>query len=72
MITTSKKKQLQAIVQGGRTQSKSNWGLFDKENHQHNVHHHFVKHKMVKMISMKFQILPNGVLKSDKSPLTSF
>jgi predicted GTPase len=31
MITTSKKK-LQAIVQGGRTQSKSNWGLFDKEN----------------------------------------
>ena len=29
------KQQLTAIVQGGRTTGKSNWGLFDKENQQH-------------------------------------
>lgn len=28
-------KQLQKIVQGGRSHSKSNWGLFDKNNLQH-------------------------------------
>ena len=29
------KQQLQTIVQGGRSHSKSNWGLFDKKNKQH-------------------------------------
>lgn len=29
------KQQLQTIVQGGRSHSKSNWGLFDKNNKQH-------------------------------------
>lgn len=29
------KEQLQTIVQGGRGHSKSNWGLFDKNNQQH-------------------------------------
>ena len=29
------KQQLQTIVQGGRSHSNSNWGLFDKTNKQH-------------------------------------
>lgn len=29
------KEQLKTIVQGGRSHSKSNWGLFDKKNKQH-------------------------------------
>jgi len=31
----SPKKQLQDIVQGGRSHSKGNWALFDKTNQQH-------------------------------------
>jgi len=29
------KQELKNIVQGGRSHSKSNWGLFDKSNKQH-------------------------------------
>ncbi|MCV9929497.1 hypothetical protein OIU83_17685 [Flavobacterium sp. LS1R49] len=29
------KKALEAIVQGVKSQSKSNWGIFDKNNQQH-------------------------------------
>lgn len=29
------KNALKTIIQGGRCQSKSNWGLFDKNNQQH-------------------------------------
>lgn len=29
------KKELQAIVQGGKKNTESNWGLFDKDNNQH-------------------------------------
>ena len=29
------KKQLETIVTGGRSHSKSNWGLFDNNNQQH-------------------------------------
>jgi len=31
----SPKKQLKTIIQGGRSHSKSNWGLFDNKNQQH-------------------------------------
>ena len=68
------KKQLQAIVQGGRTHSKSNWGLFDKENQQHKT--------ILSLLRQAQWLVPNGkwgevpdinrfseFLKSDKSPV---
>jgi hypothetical protein len=70
----SPKKQLQSIVQGGRTHSKSNWGLFDKNNQQH-------KTILAQMRTAQW-VVPNGkwgevadlnrlsdFLKSDKSPV---
>jgi hypothetical protein len=68
------KQQLQAIVQGGRTESKSNWGLFDKENQQHKT--------ILSLLRQAQWVVPNGkwgevpdinrlseFLKSDKSPV---
>ena len=68
------KKQLQTIVQGGRTQSKSNWGLFDKDNQQHKT--------ILSLLRQAQWVVPNGkwgevpdinrlseFLKSNKSPI---
>lgn len=68
------KKQLQTIVEGGRTKGKSNWGFFDKENQQHRA-------ILSQMRTAKW-VVPNGkwgeipdinrlseFLKSDKSPV---
>lgn len=68
------KKQLQTIVQGGRCHSKSNWGLFDKNNQQHKT--------ILSLLRQAQWVVPNGkwgevpdisrlseFLKSDKSPI---
>ena len=68
------KKQLQTIVQGGRGHSKSNWGLFDKENQQHKT--------ILSLLRQAQWVVPNGkwgevpdinrlseFLKSDNSPV---
>ena len=68
------KKQLQTIVQGGRTHSKSNWGLFDKNNQQHKT--------LLSLLRQAQWTIPNerwgevadlprlsDFLKSDKSPI---
>ncbi|MFV8364792.1 hypothetical protein [Flavobacterium sp. XS1P27] len=68
------KKQLQTIVQGGRGHSKSNWGLFDKNNQQHKT--------ILSLLRQAQWVVPNGkwgevpdinrlsdFLKSDKSPV---
>lgn len=68
------KKQLQTIVQGGRTHSKSNWGLFDKNNQQHKT--------ILSLLRQAQWVVPNGkwgevpdinrlsdFLKSDNSPI---
>ena len=68
------KQQLQAIVQGGRGHSKSNWGLFDKNNQQHKT--------ILSLLRQAQWVVPNGkwgevpditrlseFLKSDKSPV---
>ncbi|MFE3849111.1 hypothetical protein ACFX5D_14150 [Flavobacterium sp. LB3P45] len=70
----SPKKQLQAIVQGGRTKGKSNWGLFDKNNQQHKT--------ILSLLRQAQWVVPNGkwgevpdinrlsdFLKSDNSPI---
>lgn len=68
------KKQLKTIVQGGRGHSKSNWGLFDKNNQQHKT--------ILSLLRQAQWVVPNGkwgevpdisrlsdFLKSDKSPV---
>lgn len=68
------KKQLQTIVQGGRCHSKSNWGLFDKNNQQHKT--------ILSLLRQAQWVVPNGkwgevpdisrlseFLKSEKSPI---
>ena len=68
------KKQLQTIVHGGRCHSKSNWGLFDKNNQQHKT--------ILSLLRQAQWVVPNGkwgevpdinrlseFLKSDKSPV---
>ncbi|PWA10946.1 hypothetical protein [Flavobacterium laiguense] len=70
----SPKKQLETIVTGGRTHSKSNWGLFDKNNQQHKT--------ILSLMRQAQWTVPNGkwgevadmprlsdFLKSDKSPI---
>lgn len=67
-------KQLQTIVQGGRGYSKSNWGLFDKNNQQHKT--------ILSLLRQAQWVVPNGkwgevpdinrlsdFLQSDKSPI---
>lgn len=68
------KKQLQTIVQGGRGHSKSNWGLFDKNNQQHKT--------ILSLLRQAQWVVPHGkwgevpdinrlseFLKSNKSPI---
>ena len=68
------KQQLTSIVQGGRAHSKSNWGLFDKNNQQHKT--------ILSLLRQAQWVVPNGkwgevpdisrlsdFLKSDKSPV---
>ena len=68
------KKQLQTIVEGGRCQGKSNWGLFDKNNQQHKT--------ILSLLRQAQWVVPNGkwgevpdinrlseFLKSDRSPV---
>lgn len=68
------KKELQTIVQGGRSHSKSNWGLFDKNNQQHKT--------LLSQLRTLQWVVPNDkwgevpdlnrlseFLKSDKSPV---
>ena len=70
----SQKQQQQTIAQGGRTHSKSNWGLFDKNNQQHKT--------ILSLLRQAQWVVPNGkwgevpdinrlseFLKSDKSPV---
>lgn len=70
----SPKKALQTIVQGGRSHSKSNWGLFDKNNQQHKT--------LLSQLRVLQWVVPNerwgevpdinrlsDFLKSDKSPV---
>jgi hypothetical protein len=70
------KKQLQTIVQGGRGHSKTNWGLFDKNNQQHKT--------ILSLLRQAQWVVPNGkwgevpdisrlsdFLKSDKSPVNT-
>jgi hypothetical protein len=67
MITTSKKKQLQAIVQGGRTQSKATGDCLTKRINSTKQLPTIVKHNG-ENDKCKFQILLMEFLKSDKSP----
>ena len=68
------KKQLQAIVQGGRTHSKSNWGLFDKDNQQHKTILSLLRQAQWVVKNDKWGEVPDinrlsEFLKSDKSPV---
>lgn len=68
------KKELQNIVQGGRSKGKSCWGLFDKDNKQHRT--------ILSQLRQLQWVVPNErrgeipdlnrlseFLKSDKSPI---
>ena len=68
------KKQLQTIVQGGRSQGKSNWGLFDKENQQHKTILSLLRQAQWVVKNEKWGEVPDinrlsEFLKSDKSPV---
>ena len=68
------KKQLQTIVQGGRCHSKSNWGLFDKENQQHKTILSLLRQAQWVVKNEKWGEVPDinrlsEFLKSDKSPV---
>ena len=68
------KKQLQTIVQGGRTHSKSNWGLFDKNNQQHKTILSLLRLAQLVVKNEKWGEVPDinrlsEFLKSDKSPV---
>ncbi len=68
------KKQLQTIVQGGRTYSKSNWGLFDKNNQQHKTILSLLRQAQWVVTNDKWGEVPDinklsDFLKSDKSPV---
>ena len=68
------KKQLQTIVQGGRTHSKSNWGLFDKNNQQHKTILSLLRQAQWVVKNEKWGEVPDinrlsEFLKSDKSPV---
>ena len=68
------KKQLQTIVQGGRTQSKSNWGLFDKNNQQHKTILSLLRQAQWVVKNDKWGEVPDinrlsEFLKSNKSPI---
>lgn len=67
-------KQLQTIVQGGRSHSKSNWGLFDKTNKQHRTILSHLRTLQWVVKSEKWGEVPDIIrlsdfLKSDKSPV---
>lgn len=67
------KKQLEAIVQGG-TQSKSNWGLFDKTNQQHRTLLSLLRQAQWVVPSDKWGEVPDitrlsDFLKSNRSPV---
>ncbi|MEO6176966.1 MAG: hypothetical protein ABIP27_17565 [Flavobacterium circumlabens] len=67
-------KQLQTIVHGGRSHSKSNWGLFDKENKQHRTILSLLRTLQWVVKSEKWGEVPDiyrlsDFLKSDKSPI---
>ena len=68
------KKQLQTIVQGGRCHSKSNWGLFDKNNQQHKTILSLLRQAQWVVKNEKWGEVPDinrlsEFLKSDKSPV---
>ena len=68
------KKQLQTIVQGGRCHSKSNWGLFDKNNQQHKTILSLLRQAQWVVPNVKWGEVPDinrlsEFLKSDKSPV---
>lgn len=68
------KQQLQAIVKGGRTNSNSNWGLFDKNNQQHKTILSLLRQAQWVVKNDKWGEVPDinrlsEFLKSDKSPV---
>lgn len=68
------KQQLQTIVEGGRTHSKSNWGLFDKNNQQHKTILSLMRQAQWTVPSEKWGEIADlsrlsDFLKSDKSPV---
>lgn len=68
------KKQLQTIVQGGRGYSKSNWGLFGKDNQQHKTILSLLRQAQWVVKNDKWGEVPDitrlsEFLKSDKSPV---
>lgn len=67
-------KQLKKIVQGGRTHSKSNWGLFDNKNQQHKAILSHLRVLQWVVPNEKWGEVPDlnrlsEFLKSDKSPI---
>lgn len=68
------KKQLQTITQGGRGHSKSNWGLFDKNNQQHKTILSHMRTAQWVVPNEKWGEVPDinrlsEFLQSDKSPV---
>lgn len=68
------KKQLQTILQGGRTHSKSNWGLFNKYDQQHKYVRSLCMQAQWTVPSEKWREVADlnrlsDFLKSDKSPV---
>lgn len=70
----SPKKELTMIVQGGRSHSKSNWGLFDKNNQQHKTILSLLRQAQWVVPNERYGEVPDlnrlsDFLKSDKSPV---
>lgn len=68
------KKQLETILTGGRSHSKSNWGLFDNKNLQHKAILSQLRTLQWVVPNEKWGEVPDlnrlsDFLKSDKSPI---
>ncbi|MGZ9677456.1 hypothetical protein [Flavobacterium sp. GNP001] len=68
------KRQLQTIVQGGRTHSKGNWGLFNNNDQQHKYVRSLCMQAQWTVPSEKWGEVPDinrlsEFLKSNKSPI---
>lgn len=68
------KKQLTTILEGGRTHSKSNWGLFNKKNQQHKTILSLLRQAQWVVKNERYGEVADlarfsDFLKSDKSPV---
>ncbi|MWB92959.1 hypothetical protein GON26_01165 [Flavobacterium sp. GA093] len=67
-------KQLKTILEGGRSHSKSNWGLFDKTNSQHKYVLSLLRQAQWVVPNERYGEVPDlarlsEFLKSEKSPV---